>query len=439
MDKLLINGGNKIEGTIVVSGAKNVAMKVLLTGLLTSHPINVSNVPKISSVKGTADLISHIGVKVTFNNNHTISIVGNGIKSHEIPLEMGGLYRTATMVIGPLLQRFGKAVVPNPGGCRLGLRPIDWHIEGLKKMGAKIKYEEGFFHASCDKLIGCVFQFPKNSHTGTETLLLAAVKAQGETVLKNASEEPEVDDLIKLLNQMGAKIKRLKNRSIIIHGVKNLKGTDFAVMPDRNEAVTFAILALASSGKVIVKGAQAQVLRSFLNCLDKVNAKYKIIDSQNILFSNSSKITSSHITTAPFPGFMTDWQAPWSLLMTQANGHSTVHETIFESRFSYVSELLKMGAKISRYQPQVKNPKNFYNFTYNQKLIFQGIRISGPTLLHEAVLNVSDLRAGATLILAAAISEGKSILYGIDHIDRGYENIEGRLHGLGIPIQRLKE
>ena len=440
MEKFIIEGGRKLTGEISVSGAKNVAMKVLLTGLLTSKPIHVENIPLISSVMGTAELIRYIGIKVSINKNHTMEIHGNGLSKHALPLDMGGLYRTATMVLGPLLQRFGKAVVPNPGGCRLGLRPVDWHIEGLKRMGAKIKYDDGFFYASCKKLIGVKFKFPKNSHTGTETLILAAVKAQGETTIENAATEPEVDDLIKLLVQMGARIKRVKERTLVIKGVTKLKGTDFRIMPDRNEAVTFAIGAIASKGKVVVKGAQKKHLTSFLENIVKIGASYKIIDDNKIVFFSKKKLKPISVTTNPHPGFMTDWQAPWTLLMTQADGQSQVVESIFENRFSYVKELSKMGARIEPFHPEVSNPKSFYNFSWTlHHHLCQGIKITGPTPLHEGVLEVTDLRAGATLMLAAVIAHGKSIVYGIEHIDRGYENIENRISSLGIKIKRLKD
>ena len=429
-----------MEGEIKVSGAKNVAMKIILAGMLTPQAIHVDNIPLISSVYGTADLVRHLGAKVTISSDHTLTVIGNGIKNHIIPLEMGGIIRTATMVLGPLLHLFGKAIVPNPGGCRLGLRPIDWHIQGLRKMGAKIKYDRGYFYASCSKLNGVRFKFPKNSHTGTETLILAAVRARGETLLENASQEPEVDDLINLLNRMGARIKRIKDRSIVIVGVDKLTGCDYSIMPDRNEAVTFAILAITSTGSVMVKGAQKKQLQSFLTSLDQIGIIYRIIDENRIEFSTQKKFRSSQIRTSPHPGFMTDWQAPWTLLMTQATGHSQVHETIFENRFNFVKELIKMGAKIEMFHPKVNNPKNFYNFVWTKNHhLCQGIRISGPTPLHEGILNVADLRAGATLVLAASIAKGTSTIFGIEHIDRGYEKIENRLHKLGIPISRLTD
>ena len=440
MEKFIVEGGSKVHGEIKVSGAKNVAMKVILTGLLTSKPIYVKNVPLISSVQGTADLVRHLGVKVKISEDHTLEIKGNGIHNHIIPLEMGGLYRSATMVLGPLLHLFGKAVVPNPGGCRLGLRPIDWHIQGLRKMGAKIKYDQGYFYAAANKLHGVRFKFPKSSHTGTETLILAAVKAKGETVLENASQEPEVDDLINLLNKMGTRIKRIRSRSIVIEGVNKLSGTEFTVMPDRNEAVTFAMLAIAAKGSVLINGAQRGKLLSFLRSLDAIGVRYQVIDENRIKFKSQSKFRPLKIKTLPHPGFMTDWQAPWTLLMTQANGKSEVHETIFENRFNYVKELIKMGAKINLFHPKVNNPLKFYNFDWTpHHHLCQGIKISGPTPLHDGILNVSDLRAGATLVLAASIAQGKSTIFGVEHIDRGYEKIESRLNSLGVQISRLTD
>lgn len=439
MQKFIIKGSNKIKGEITVSGAKNVAMKVVLTGLLTDKKIYVRNVPLITSVSGTADLVKPLGVKVFINNNHSMIVSGDGSGAFTVPLEFGGLYRTATMVIGPLLARFGQAIVPNPGGCRLGKRPVDRHIDGLRKMGAKIKYQDGYFYAQVNKLRGTSYHFPKNTHTGTETLILAAVLAEGETLLENSSEEPEVDDLIKLLNMMGAKVKRNRKREIIIQGVKKLKGAEFSIMPDRNEVVTFAVGALASGGEVMIKGAQTIQLKSFLKEVKLAGGDYQIIDNNTIKFRSPGKLKPTHIVTSPHPGFMTDWQAPWCLLMTQAAGQSSVHETVYEDRFSYVLELEKMGAKIKFYTPKVKNPRHFYNFNWQDRQCdkFQAIRINGKTKLHNALLEVTDLRAGATLVLAAAVAYGESIIHGIEHIDRGYEKIEERLKSLNVNIRRV--
>src|SRR3989338_7786377 len=267
MEFFKINGGRQLKGEIKVSGAKNVAMKVVLSCLLTNEAVEISNIPLITSVEGTAELVRCLGVKVVSRPNNTLTINGSGLKSHTVPLEMGGLLRTAPIVMGPLLARFGKAVVPNPGGCRLGKRPVDWHIKGLEKIGATITYDEGNFYARADKLRGARIRFSKNTHTGTESLILAAVLAEGETTIENAAMEPEVDDLISLLNRMGAKIRRTDDRIIVISGVKKLHGTSYNIMPDRNEAVTFALGAIATSGDLTIRGARERDLTTFLNYL----------------------------------------------------------------------------------------------------------------------------------------------------------------------------
>lgn len=440
MDSFMITGGAPWRGSIQVSGAKNVAMKVIVCGLLTDGIIHIANVPLISSVYGTAEIVHHLGVHTTISKNHTMTIQGKRIASSTVPLELGGLYRTATMVIGPLLCRTGCAIVPNPGGCRLGKRPIDRHIEGLESMGATIRYQEGFFHARTKRLHGTRYRFPSNTHTGTETLILAAVLAKGQTVLENAAQEPEVDDLIGLLNCMGAKIRRTQPRTIRIDGVSALVGASYTIMPDRNEAVTFAVGAIASEGNVIVKGAVASDLQAFFDALDASGGGWEKVSDKSVRFFRKNKLKASSVTTAPHPGFMTDWQGPWTLLMTQVTGTSHLHETIYENRFGYVDELCKMGARITFYDPHVSNPKAVYNFHWSARdKQHQAIKIQGSKTLHNALLEVTDLRAGATLVLAAAIAPGESIIRGVEHIDRGYERIEKRLQAVGVAIKRVEE
>lgn len=441
MDKLTITGKTKLSGTIRVSGAKNVAMKVILAGLLTDEKIVIHNVPLISSIYGTADIVKPLGVKTKIGSDRILTIQGDGSGDYEVPMELGGLYRTATMVMGPLLSRFGKAVVPNPGGCRIGKRPVERHIEGLCKMGATITYKDGYFVAHTRKLYGTNYKFSRNSHTGTETLILAAVLAVGETVLENAGEEPEIDDLIVLLTQMGASIRRIKDRQIVIHGVEKLHGTEFTVMPDRNEVVTFAIAAIASGGDIVIQGTQRKYLKKFLHKLNSVKASWEPISQNETRFFASERLQATDVTTAPHPGFMTDWQAPWALLMTQSSGVSIIHETVYEDRFCYVNELIKMGADIEFFNPAVSNPKKFYNFNWEDRSpgSCHAIKIRGKVPLHDAILEVTDLRAGATLVLAAIIASGKSIIRGVEHIDRGYEQIEKRLTALGAKIKRERD
>ena len=272
MDKFVIRGGKKLQGEISVSGSKNVALKTLVAAIMTEDEVIIKNIPLISDFFAMVNIVKELGGECRIDD-HSIRIRTSRIKNTKIPLEMGAKSRTSSMFLAPLLQRSGIALIPNPGGCRIGARPIDRHIEGLRKMGVKIKYlsADGYFHAHCDKLKGTTYRFEKNTHTGTETLILAAVLARGKTVLENASAEPEVDDLIALLNAMGAKIKRLKPRTIIIEGVDKLHGTEFEVMSDRNEVVTFAVAAIVTGGDILVKNAQKQFISSFLNKLSEIN------------------------------------------------------------------------------------------------------------------------------------------------------------------------
>jgi UDP-N-acetylglucosamine 1-carboxyvinyltransferase len=399
----------------------------------------IRNVPLISSVLGTIKIIEPLGVKV-HRYDHQMTISGKHTHSHTVPLELGGYYRTATMVVGPLLARYKKAVVPNPGGCRLGKRPIDWHMQALEKMGASVTYRDGYFYAETKQLHGATIRFDKNTHTGTETIILAAVLAQGKTVIENAAAEPEVDDLIAMLNQMGAHITRQK-RTITIEGVPKLHGVSYTVMPDRNEVVTFAIAAIATKGDITVTGGDRADLLAFLQALDEVGAGWEAIDQKTTRFYWRQPLKNMSIVTGPYPAFMTDWQQPWAVLATQSAGVSTIHETVFESRFSYVSELKKMGAKIEFYEPHVENPETFYNFNWADRIsgFNQGIKIYGPTPLHEAVMEMTDIRAGATLLVAALVANGTSVLSEVDHMDRGYEQLDGRLRTLGAKITRISD
>lgn len=439
MEKFIIDGGTPLKGKITVGGAKNVAMKVIIAGLLTEEVLTIHNVPAISSVLGTTRIVEPLGVHIR-REGQTLHISGKHIHTHKVPLELGGLYRTATMVLGPMLARFGKAVVPNPGGCRLGKRPVDWHTEALKKMGAHITYADGYFYAETKRLHGAHIHFPKNTHTGTESVILAAVLAEGETVIENAAEEPEVDDLIGLLIQMGADIRRV-GRIITIQGVPKLFGTEYTIMPDRNEVVSYAVAAIATGGDVTVEGTQREHLKAFLSALDAAGAGWEPIDARTTRFFRKKSLQATDIVTEPHPGFMTDWQAPWAVLMTQAHGTSTIHERVFESRFSYVAELEKMGAKISFFDPPIKNPEDYYNFQWKDRVkgYHQAISIIGPTPLHEGVVEMTDLRAGATLVVAALVAKGTSVILGVEQIDRGYEEFDKQLKHLGAKIKRISE
>jgi UDP-N-acetylglucosamine 1-carboxyvinyltransferase len=440
MKKYIIRGGKKLQGTIKVSGAKNVITKALIAACLTEEPVVLRNVPRISDVFSLVEIIKHLGGEVSFEND-VITVVAKNLNRHEIPLDLGASVRTSTMFLAPLVARLGKASVPNPGGCRIGARPIDRHIKGLEGMGIAIEYlsNDGYFHASSEQIVGGDVSFSKNSHTGTETIILAGVLAKGMTIIQNAALEPEIDDLIALLNQMGAKIVRKENRVIEIEGVQRLSGADFTISTDRNEFVTLAILSALNDGEIKITNGNLAHILEFLKYFEAAGGTYTQID-KSISFQIPEKLKPQDIITGIHPGFMTDWQGPWAILATQSEGISTIHETVYEKRFEYVEELKKMGAKIEFFKPQVANPKEFYNFdaaSFENKM--QGIKISGPTILHNAVLTMADLRAGATLLIASLLAMGESVIYGVEHLDRGYEKFEERLKALGADILVVNE
>lgn len=438
MKKCIINGGNKLTGEVIVSGSKNVVLKAIIAACLTDEPVEIKNVPQISDVFVMLELVKEIGGQVK-HSGYTVKIQLEKVKSVKIPLEMGAKIRTSAMFLAPLLVRKREALIPNPGGCRIGARPIDWHIKGLIKMGAESKYNsrDGYFHVKTNGLHGATYRFEKNTHTGTETLIMAAALAADRTVLENAAQEPEVDDLIRLLNSMGAKIKRTKPREIVIDGVRKLKGTSFEVPPDRNEVVTFAILSALTGGDIRIKNVRIEDVGGFLSKFKEAGGIWEKKNSSTRFYMKNG-IKSSHIVTSSHPGFMTDWQGPWAIFMTQAQGVSSIHETVYGNRFGYVNELLKMGADLEIYQPKIANPLKFYNFHYH-KNGKHAIRIHGRTNLHNAVLNISDLRAGATLVIAALIARGESIIFGVEHLERGYEAFDSRLKNLGANIRIVEE
>lgn len=443
MDKFIITGGKALRGDVRLGGAKNVALKLLVASLLTDEPLVIRNVPEIRDVDIMLEVLTSLGVKVV-RRGDTITAQNGHVSQFQVPLDIGARLRTSSMVIGPLLARYGKAMIPNPGGCRIGARPIDRHITGVRSLGATIEYhsDDGYFYATApDGLKGTTYEFAKNSHTGTETIILATVLAKGRTVIKGAAEEVEVDELIALLNRMGARLWRSAPREITLEGVSSLHGAQYSIMPDRNEEVTFAIAAAITSGDITVIGSQRQHLSAFLTTFTAAGGTYEGIDETRTRYSRGTLLRAVDVVTRSHPGFMTDWQAPWAVFMTQATGRASIHETVFENRFGYAQELKKMGAQIEPYDPEVADPTNFYNFNWDDHTPgdHHAIRIHGPTKLHNAILTMNDLRAGATLVLAALAAKGQSVLHGVEHIDRGYEKIEERLRALGAQIERQKE
>lgn len=441
MEKLVVNGGRKLSGNVTVSGSKNVALKALVAACLTDEEVTIERVPLISDLIVMKEIIEEFGGDVALNG-HTVTVRMLSFRKNKVALDKAALVRTSSMFFAPLLARCKAAVIPNPGGCRIGARPIDRMVDGLSSMGGKVSYSrsDGYFHAKSNRLRGTTYRFEKNTHTGTETMILAAVLAEGKTVLQNAAEEPEVDELIVLLAGMGARIERKAKREIVVEGVDRLHGTSFTIGPDRNEIVTFAIAAIVTGGDVLVKGAQQKDLAIFLEKLEEAGAG---IEEQRggIRFFSQGRLRAVDVITAPAPSFMTDWQGPWAVLMTQAEGSSTIHETVYENRFGYVEGLQRMGARITFFDPTVSNPSELYNFNLSddKDTNSHAIRINGSVHLHNAVVTISDLRAGATLVLGALAAKGQSIIFGLEHLDRGYEQFESRLGHLGASLTRVTE
>lgn len=440
INKYYINGGKNLAGTIKISGSKNVATKAVIAACLTDEPVVLSNVPQITDIDALLEVIKSIGGDIQKENDR-VTIQVKNIKNNTISLAEGAKVRTSSMFLAPLLSRVKSAIVPNPEGCRLGARSIERHIEGLEKMGAKIEYksEDGYYHASTEGLRGINYRFEKNTHTGTETLIMAAVLADGTTLLENAAEEHEIDDLILLLNKMGAKIKRVEKRKIEVIGVERLHGVEHRIISDSNELVTFAVLSMLTSGQIFLKDYDLKNVKVFLDEVKKCGGDYEETE-KGVRFFKAQELGPTNITTSQEPGFKTDWQGPWAILMTGAKGESTIHETIYENRFGYVSELKKMGAKIEYFDPQIDNPDATYNFNYEAGRSYkQAIRIHGSVQLHNGILNVSDLRAGATVVIGALIASGQSIVNGTEHIERGYEKFSQRLATLGADIKETQE
>jgi len=442
METFVIKGGTKLKGNMSVSGSKNVALKAMVAACLTDEEVVIENIPLISDFMVMADIIKELGGRVKIKD-HTAVVKIEKIKKTKISLEKAASIRASAMFLAPLLARKGEAIIPNPGGCRIGARPIDRIIRGIEKMGVSIIYnsKDGYFYlTSKNRMKSVNYTFGKNTHTGTETLILSSVLARGETILNNAAEEPEVLELINLLNSMGAKIKRTNRRKIVVSGVEKLHGTRFRIPPDRNEIVTFAIAAIITKGDIFIKNINRKGLEEFLERL-KIAGGGIEEKKEGIRFFYIDGINPTNITTSFYPGFMTDWQGPWLILMTQGEGASIIHETVYENRFGYVEELRKMGAKVELFNPIIKNPEKLYNFNFedNREEYKHAAKIYGPSNLHNAAINISDLRAGATLVLAALCANGESVVFGVEHLDRGYEDFDRRIKKLGGNIKRIKE
>lgn len=437
MPEFHVTGGTPLHGSVRIGGAKNASYKLMIASLLADTESRILNFSRISDVELVAKIIDYLGGKTTRAGERAIFIDPSGLNSFEIDKEHGEQGRFSTMFIPPLLAKFGEARVPAPGGDKIGKRPLDRHFDGLKALGATVEYENGMYVAKAKQLVGNTYKFSKNSHTGTETMIMAAVKAKGKTILENAALEPEIDDLIEYLNEMGARIRRRSYRVIEIEGVEKLTGAIHKLIPDRNEAVSYACAAIATKGDVIIENARHEHLQAFLEKLDEIGAGYEV-GNYGIRFFYKGKLRAADVTTEIEPGFMTDWQPLMATVLTQCEGTSVLHETIMANRFQYVDELTKMGADIELFNPEVAHPEKVYNFDLenDEPTNYHAIKITGPAKLKAGTFEVKDLRHGATLILAAMIAKGTSVIKGIEHVDRGYESLDDRLKSMGAKIIR---
>jgi len=417
MDKLLVNGGTPLHGSIRVSGAKNAALPVLIASLLTAEPLSVSNIPHLHDITTTNELLGQMGVTLEVDEYMGVTASTGESISARAPYELVKTMRASILVLGPLLSRFGEAEVSLPGGCAIGSRPVNLHIKGLEAMGATIQIEGGYIQARAKRLHGARIYLDTVSVTGTENLMMAATLADGVTIIENAAQEPEVVDLAKCLNSMGARIRGVGSAVIEIEGVKRLHGTHHKVIPDRIEAGTYLVGAAATGGNVLIRDVDPQSLTAVLDKLSEAGAIVDIGNDWIRLDASGRKMRSVNIRTAPFPAFPTDMQAQFVLLNSVAEGMATVVETIFENRFMHVQELQRMGADIE---------------VNGNTLVVKGV----PELTAAPVM-ATDLRASACLVLAGLVARGETVIDRIYHIDRGYDHIEEKLAQLGAQIRRM--
>ena len=422
MQKLLIKGGKKLSGEVVISGSKNASLPIIISSLLFDDSVHFENVPKVRDIFTLINLIKVLGREVEFNEEKEILKISNKNKNKNkyfAPYSIMRTMRAGVLVLAPLLAKFGKARVSLPGGCSIGARPVNLHLEALKKLGAKINVKNGYIDAIAPKgLSGSNIKFPSISVGATESIIIAAVLAKGITKISNAAIEPEIIDLINFLNKCGADIKYNSKRKIIIKGVKFLYPVRHRIIPDRIEAATYAIAALITNGKLLVKKVNNEHLENIFNVLKKIGANIKIFKDSFVIF-RKHQLKPFKIITKPYPGFPTDMQAQFMALATQIKGSSVINEEIFENRFLHVSELMRMGADI-----QIKK----------QKAVINGIRN-----LNSAEVMATDLRASVSLVLAALSAKGTTTINRIYHLDRGYSKLEKKLNLCGANIKRVND
>lgn len=417
MDKLVIKGGAPLQGEIRISGAKNAALPILAATLLTDEPMLIGNIPHLHDITTTMELLGRMGSELVIDERMNIEVNNRNITSLYAPYELVKTMRASILALGPLLSRYGKAEVSLPGGCSIGQRPVNVHLEGLVAMGAELEVKNGYIRAQAQRLTGTRIHLDLVTVTGTENLMMAATLADGVTVIENAAQEPEVTDLANCLNSMGARIKGAGTSRIEVEGVSNLHGVRYEVLPDRIEIGTYLVAAAMTGGAIKLKNARGPLLGSVLQKLREAGCETVVDNGAISLKEQRARPKAVDIDTAPFPGFPTDMQAQFTAMNCIAEGRGAIVENIFENRFMHVRELQRMGADLS----------------------LQGNRVvvNGVDKLKGAEVTAKDLRASASLILAGLAAEGETLIKQVHHIDRGYETIEEKLTQLGADIKRL--
>jgi UDP-N-acetylglucosamine 1-carboxyvinyltransferase len=419
MDKLIITGGKALSGELRISGAKNAALPIMAATLLCENPVTIGNIPHLHDITTTMQLLGQMGVMLTIDEKMNIEVDSSFITKFEAPYDLVKTMRASILVLGPLLTRFGRADVSLPGGCAIGTRPVDIHITALKKMGADIVVEGGYIHAKATRLKGCKLVLEKVTVTGTENLLMAAVLAEGTTIIENAAKEPEVSDLAHFLNAMGAKITGIDSDILVIEGVEKLNNPSqtYRILPDRIETGTYLVAAAITRGKVKLKNTKPETLDAVLDKLKEAGADIETGEDWISLDMHGRRPKAVSIRTAPYPAFPTDMQAQFTAMNSVAEGVGIITETVFENRFMHVQEMQRMGANI-----QVES---------NTAIC------KGCETLTAAPVMATDLRASASLVLAGLVAEGETLVDRIYHIDRGYDHIEEKLAQLGATIKRV--
>ena len=431
--KFLIQGGKPLKGSIRISGAKNSASKLIIATLLTDEAVHLTNCPiSIGEILITRKICEALGARFRKFKNNEVIIQTKKITANSFSSSLGLINRIGVLTAGPLLLRVGEAKIPKPGGDQIGARPIDFHLDALVKLGAKVKEYQNHYSLKAKRLVGTDITLPYPSVGATENIIITSSLALGKTTIHNAAMEPEILDLIMLLQKMGAIIDVKTDRKIVITGVEKLNGEEHKVIPDRLEAASFACAAIASKGDITIYDAQHEDMITFLNTLRLIGAEYEVLDDEGIRVYYKDDLKPINIETDVHPGFMTDWQPPMTILLTQAQGISTLHETVYEKRFGYIKELNKMGADIELTNDCLGNPCRYHGTDYYHSAI-----INGKTPLKAAEIVVPDIRAGFSYLVAAIIAKGETLVHGIHYIDRGYEKIDKKMRKLGVKIRRV--